>query len=164
MNERNNSNEDFSVFAEDNVTHGEIVSEKEKLDIIQVKENQCDFFYKEKGKYGVIVFSGILKENSEVMFKKAELEILKSRAKLIAISLTGIDAIDLSGIRYLGLLQKSIRNGGKKLRICGAEAKVKDKLLASGVVRENEMKENLREAFKGFIKAKQVKLNRSRKK
>ncbi len=149
---------------QDTVTHGEVIDDKEKLDIITVTESECDFFFKEKGKYGVLVFSGVLKSNSELKFEEAQDLILKSKTLFIVICLNGVDAINLVGVRCLAVLQKAIRNSGKKLRICGVEDQIRDKLLASGVVREGELKEDIKDAFKGFIKAKNVMNNRSRKK
>ena len=137
---------------------------RDTLDIISVKESPCSYFFKEKGQYGVLVFSGVLKANSRFTFDEAQMTLLKSDAVYIIISLSGVDAIDLFGIRQLAKLQKSIRDDGKKLRISGADNIIKDKLLASGTVREDELKLNIKDAIKGFIKSKKIANNRSRKK
>ena len=137
---------------------------RDTLDIISVKESPCEFFYKEKGKYGVLVFSGVLKSNSRVAFDDAQMTLMRSEAVYIVLSLNGVDAIDLFGIRQLAKLQKSIRDDGKKIRICGADNIIKDKLLASGTVREDELKLDIKDAIKGFIKSKKIVNSRSRKK
>ncbi len=136
----------------------------ETPEIVSIKENHCDYFYSFKGNYGVIAFSGILKSNASKVFDRASVEILDSECTYVIISLDGVDAMDFHGIRCIATLQKSIREDGRYLRICGADRLIREKLLSSGAVREEEFKDNIATAIKGFIKNKRVKKMRSRKK
>ncbi len=151
-------NEEYSQEDKDNK------SQKESIDIVSLRENNCSYFYSHKGKYGVVVFQGILKANAEKVFEKALMEVMTSNCQYIIISLSGVDAVDYHGIRGLATLQKSVRDDRRLIRICGAERFVKEKLLSAGAIREEEFKDSIASAIKGIIKSKKVKSLRSRKK
>jgi len=118
----------------------------------------CSYFISSKGNYAVIAFSGVLDNKSEDIFIDAgkEIDSLDGPCFFI-LCLAGVELFSPSSLRNISKLQSDIREKGYLLRVCGLNTANQMEFLNSGTIRRTEIKRNIADAVKGFIKLKQNK-------
>lgn len=116
------------------------------------------YFISSKGKYAVVVFSGVLDNSSIPIFEKIKGE-LKSNEKACyyIYCFAAVLRFSPKAIREITNLQMFIRERGFIVRVCGFTWKDQKDLLESGAIRKAEVKKNIAQAIKGLIKAKRIK-------
>ena len=120
----------------------------------------CSYFISAKGNYAVIAFSGVLDnqcteifdEIHDKLFYESELE-----ACFYILCFAGVEIYSPTATREMTKLQNKIREKGNLLRVCGFKFSHQTEFISSGIIRRLEIKKNIADAVKGFIKIKRNK-------
>ena|SRR5579885_271496 len=105
------------------------------------------FFISEKNSIVVLSLAGLLYKDSIPVLSDAQSEVVSKSPKWVLLLLNDLSGIDPSALSALTRLQKAIRDIPAKLRICGLNPKLKSLLEEKGLLRRDELVENLNDAI-----------------
>lgn len=101
---------------------------------------------------------GPMNDSSMPMLSDLRREIAKNTdAKVIVMSVRDVPEISGDAIQFLAQLQKFIRERPSEIRFCGMKPVLKSKLLSRGIIRTNEVFDNLQLAIQSPVKPQQKK-------
>lgn len=115
-----------------------------------------DFEYFISEKNGFLVASLIGTIGAHVEEKLRELqESLAHRpeAKKVAINFRDVSSISKECIPLIAMMQKTVRDKNASLRVCGLKPELKEQLDKAGILRPNEISDNLQTALQSFMSA-----------
>lgn len=116
---------------------------------------EFDYFISEKNEFLVVSFLGKIDNNCLDKLSNLKQEILsKEQVKFVVLNFR--DSIDIVGeaIQAFTHFQKDIRAKPAELRVCGLNPNIKDKLIRLGLLRGNEIVDNLNVAIQSLAKKK----------
>jgi anti-anti-sigma regulatory factor len=77
--------------------------------------------------------------------------LAKEKVKLVVLNFAQVTAITSELVPALTSLQKSVRSKPSELRMCGFQVSLKEKISKFGILRANEMAEDLKQAISSAV-------------
>ena len=122
--------------------------------------SSCSYFISTKGNYAVIAFSGVLDNQCSEIFEEIHDKLFfegELEACFYILCFAGVEIFSPTATREMTKLQNKIREKGNLIRVCGFKFSHQTEFISNGIIRRQEIKKNIADAVKGFIKIKRNK-------
>lgn len=126
------------------------------------KPNEFKYVLGEKDDALLILFYGKMNSRELVELEKCKLEVADKPQKIIIMNFRDVTACMPAVHTFFVKFQKMFRDSGRLVGLCGLNPDVKFALLSSGIIRENEIYNNIPEAWQA-LKAAQAKKTTAQK-
>jgi anti-anti-sigma regulatory factor len=111
------------------------------------------YFVSEKNRFLVVSLTGWISDSSLPTLQEIENIVGASQASLVVLNLNGVTAISPTTIPQLATLQQRIRKRPADLRLCGVAENLRHLLNRRGIIRLNELADNLEFALQSWQSA-----------
>ena len=106
-----------------------------------------EYNIKTKHDFTVVTWTGPMTRDARVMLEQCRQDLLIFESKIIILYFKQVQTLDATIFRQLTILQHDVRKKNKSLKLVGLGGDKRQLLIDSGVVRLNELKASLEEAF-----------------
>ena len=118
----------------------------------EVTELDFEYFISEKNGFVVASLIGTIGANVEAKLRELQESLAqRQEAKRVAINLRDVSSISKDCIPLLAMMQKTVRDKNASLRVCGLKPEIKEQLEKAGILRPNEISDNLQTALQSFM-------------
>lgn len=122
-------------------------------DSIEINNEEFKYSIAQQKEIFVVSFVGILNGRAAKKIEECLGRLQESQCRLLVINFREATHIEPTAYRHLVQLQHSIRkNEGSILRLCGFNPTCKSLLTDNGIIRGNELSDNIRAALSELTK------------
>src|ERR1700722_17466830 len=108
------------------------------------------FVLGESGCVQLILLYGKIKAQAVPVLEECEQKLRDMPFKILLLNFHDVAFVMPAAHVFLAKFQKTLRDGGKLVGICGLRPEVKTSLLLAGIIRETELFNNIPEAWKAL--------------
>jgi anti-anti-sigma regulatory factor len=112
-------------------------------------QQRLDYLISEKGKVLVVVFLGAFSEENAPAIEKCQKELLEHSGRYCIFYFRDVIQMSVSATPAFIRLQESAREQFGKISLCSLKPSFRDLLVSKGIVRHDELANNLLEAWQG---------------
>lgn len=115
------------------------------------EEELFKFMISEQGQVCLIVLIGDLGLKNKESYTECINQIKESKCRFFVINLREVELIPRASHRFLVQLQREVREKeGSKIRVCCVNPKFKPELTDHGIIRNQEIANNVKKALESF--------------
>lgn len=111
------------------------------------------YFVSTQGPVAIVTFVGDLNSSAVEMLGKCRIELVAVKVKFLVFYFRDVETITGDSIQSLTQIQLDARGRELEIRMTSIKPNIKEKLLKMGVVRGDELANNLRDALMAFVPA-----------